>query len=202
MIRSVALAACVSSLVACGGDAGTSTVPDRPVFIDSVLFHAETGVNGNRPVRVTLVQAQEMPLVSDLLRTLPSAWFGEAGEAFRAAHPRVYYDDWEVVPGTAPGPFPLAVSEWVSAVLFCAVASDAPAQRVETSGDLVIRISDAGCTVLEADAAPLPPEPESSPAPSPAPPTTSAQASGERRAEPSVLERFRSFLSGVFSGRE
>lgn len=148
MERKLATLPMVLLVAACGG-AGEPEAPAsaRPVQIDSVTFEMAAKANGGRPVRVGLVQFANPSLAEQLIAIPPAEWFGPKGDAFRAAHPNAYYDDWELVPGLVAGPFDLRVDEYVSAVLFCDTDAAPPPLRIEEDGDLAVHIEPEGCEV-------------------------------------------------------
>ena len=139
----------VAVLVAACAGGGEPEAPasSRPVQIDSVTFEMAAEANGRRPARVALVQFANPSLAEQLVAIAPAEWFAAKGEAFRAAHPDAYYDDWELVPGLVAGPFDLRVDEYVSAVLFCDTDAAAAPLRIAEDGDLAVHIERAGCEV-------------------------------------------------------
>ena len=147
--RCSALVLVVVLAAGCAGDGGrqAAVVPPAPaLLLDSLSFTVEAGVNGNRPVRMSLVQVRDARLVSELMQIETTAWFGAGGEAFRRAHPDAFYDDWELVPGRLAGPFGVAVDALVAGVLFCSTRAGSPPLRVEWDGDVTVRIDDNDCT--------------------------------------------------------
>ena len=106
------------------------------------------GVNDDWPVPVGLARVKDEALVQPLLAIDAMAWFGEAGERFRNAHPQARFDSWEVVPGSVIGPVEVKVAGDWAGVLFCGLRSGAVPLRVEQNSNVTVRIEDAGC-VLE-----------------------------------------------------
>ena len=135
-------------LAGCGGGGGEEPPPPgRPAAIASVALEMAADANGLRPARVGLAQVANPRLVDQLIAIPAVEWFGEKGEAFRAAHPKAYYDDWEVVPGHVAGPFDLQVDEYVYAVLFCDTDAAGPPLRIEDDGALAVHVEPEGCEV-------------------------------------------------------
>ena len=119
----------------------------RSKFVElSFAVPAET--NRDRPVQVELVRVRDPDLVYALARLAGSAWFGEGGRAFRREHPAALVDDWELVPGSAYGPFRLAVNRKVHGVLFCG-STGGPPLRVQWSRKVEVEIDNAGCRLSE-----------------------------------------------------
>lgn len=134
----------------CGGDDALNASVAPPVsalWLDSLTFTVETGVNANRPVRVALVQVQDTGSMSELTRIESTAWFGMGGDAFRRAHPEAFVHDWELVPGRVAGPYDVAVDALVAGVLFCETGAGSPPLPVERHGDVTVAIGDGGCTL-------------------------------------------------------
>ena len=130
-----------------GGDGQEAPATARPVQIDSVTFEMAATANGGRPARVALVQFANPGLAEQLVAIAPGDWFGAKGEAFRAAHPDAYYDDWELVPGLVAGAFDLRVEEYVSAILYCDTDTAPAPLRIEDDGDLAVHVVPDGCEV-------------------------------------------------------
>ena len=140
------LVASCAILAACAGSGGPSPV-DGPVSIQSVTFEMSSDANARWPARVALVQAENPDLADQLLAIPAAEWFGGKGAAFEAAHPEVYFDSWEVVPGHIAGPYSLDVDEYVSAVLFCDTDAATPPTLIAYDGDVAVHIDPEGCTV-------------------------------------------------------
>ena len=148
MEKTPAAVLALAFLAGCSGGSEEEILsPARPVQIDTVTFEMEAEANGRWPARVALVQVEDTNLVERLLAISAAEWFGEKGEAFRAAHPDAYYDDWELVPGLVAGPFNLKVDEAVSAILFCDTDAATPPLRIKEDGDLTVHIEPEGCEV-------------------------------------------------------
>ena len=113
----------------------------------TLSFSMDAGTNGNRPVRVALVRVADPALIDDLARLRGRAWFGTPGQEFRRSHPEALYDDWELVPGDAYGPFRLAKKNRTGGVLFCATARGVglPVDWAGGRRDVKVEIDDEGC---------------------------------------------------------
>ena len=133
-------------LSGCGGGDATER-PLRPLRVSNITLTMPEGVNGNWPARVELVRVTDDRLVTQLLGIEAGAWFKEAREGFRRAHPEVLFDTWEVVPGTVVGPVKVGVVEDVSGVLFCETRVPLPPLKFERDGDVVVHIDDKGCAL-------------------------------------------------------
>ena len=121
--------------------------PERPLLLNSLSFLVKAGVNANRPVRVVLVRVPDTRLVAELMRIETTAWFGAGGEAFRRLHPDAFYDDWELVPGRAAGPFEVAVDALVAGVLFCGTRAGSLPLRVELGADVTVTVGADDCVL-------------------------------------------------------
>ena len=157
--RAAALLA-VALVSGCGGVQGPSTVsPASSYCVDSLSLTVRDGTNASRPVKVTLVQAQDPRAIDELGRIESRAWFGEGGDAFRRTYPEAVVHDWELVPGRTAGPFDVAVDALVAGVLFCETRAGSPPLPVcETRagspplpvtriGDVTVKVDDDGCTL-------------------------------------------------------
>lgn len=111
-------------------------------------FAVTSQTNRNRPVRVELVQVDDADLVDALARLPGSAWFAESGRMFRRTHPDALVNDWELVPGSAYGPFRLAVNRKLQGVLFCGSTARGPL-RVEWRHKIEVEIDNEGCRLSE-----------------------------------------------------
>lgn len=135
-------------LMGCGGNKKESIVkPKPPLKIKTIKLTMESNANDNWPVPVELVRVADASLTKELLKIEPKDWFEKAGADFRNAHPEVYFDLWEVVPGTIVGPAKAKVRGRVAGVLFCGVDDDSVAMRVRTNGKVLVSIREGGCTV-------------------------------------------------------
>lgn len=121
------------------------TKPRDPINLNSVTLRMEESANANWPARVALVRVKDAALLPRLTGMKSDAWFGEAGVAFRDAHPEIYVENWEVVPGTVVGPFEVKLRERVAGVLFCDTQASPPPLRLKAGGDLVVVVGDERC---------------------------------------------------------
>ena len=124
---------------------------DDPVKLKRMSFVMAPGANDNWPARIELVRVEDKRLVTELIATDTSAWFGETGDAFRRAHPKASYDGWELVPGQAAGPVDVKRKGKFAGVVFCDAQSGSTPFRVRRDGHLTVVIDDTGCR-LEGDA--------------------------------------------------
>lgn len=135
-------------LIGCGGSKKESIVkPKPPLKIKTIKLTMESNANDNWPVPVELVRVADADLTKELLKIEPKEWFKKAGADFRNAHPGVYFDSWEVVPGTIVGPAKAKVRGRVAGVLFCGDADDSVALRVRTNGKVLVSIREDGCSI-------------------------------------------------------
>ena len=130
----------------CAGRGGNGI--DEPLKLDRVSFDMKRGANDNRPTRVDLVRVREVALLNDLVEMDTAAWYGAAGEAFRAANPDAITDTWELVPGRPSGPFKVRLEGDYAGVLFCDAGGPSPASRLQRDGHVTIEADDRGCTVV------------------------------------------------------
>ena len=141
---SLALAGC-SSTTNIFGDEDTKAIE---IELELISLSMPKGANENWPARIELVRS---PLGSgqseELLRIDTRRWFEKERVVFQAAHPQLVFDYWEVVPGTAIGPFEMEVEEEVEGVLFCGVRSYPSPLRVDKGGTLNLKVDDSGCTI-------------------------------------------------------
>ena len=144
-------ALCLFILAGCAGNnAEKITEPERPLRLNHLSLVMPAQSNENWPARVDLVRVTDVALANHLLSIETRAWFKKSREAFRQAHPEVFFDSWEVVPGTVVGPLDVGVTRPVAGVLFCgtlASRSVPPPVRFERDGDVAVRIDDEGCTL-------------------------------------------------------
>ena len=148
--RTAVVAALVAALsLGCASKGEKITKPKDPLKLRSMVLRMESGANGNWPVRVDLVRTKDADLLPRLTAMKADGWFGEAGVSFRDAHPEVYVDSWEVVPGTVVGPFKVRLRERVAGVLFCNTRSSPPPLRMATGGSVLVTVDDDRCRVGE-----------------------------------------------------
>ena len=133
----------------CASKGEKITKPKDPLKLRSMVLRMESGANGNWPVRVDLVRTKDADLLPRLTAMKADGWFGEAGTSFRDAHPEVYVDSWEVVPGTVVGPFKVRLRERVAGVLFCNTRSSPPPLRLAIDGAVLVTVDDDRCRVGE-----------------------------------------------------
>ena len=142
----LALPGCVGGLL----DRGSG----GPLAVDitSVVLEMTENANDDWPARVDLVRVDDAGTYDRLLAVDPTGWFDGAGaRKFEDANPQAWVDRWEIVPGTAIGPFDLGLFDDVAAVLLCDVASTPPPKAVALEGDLRIIVTDSGCEIRELD---------------------------------------------------
>lgn len=144
-LAGLCLALGVLTLAGCAGQEQTAAAA-QTVSVQTVSFRVAPDTNDNRPVLVELARVPVGGLVDELLAMKTDAWFDEAGERFRTTHADSVYDYWEVVPGEETGPYDVGVRSELAAVLFCDVGERLP-MRFERDGDVLISVSDDGCTV-------------------------------------------------------
>ena len=143
----VAFALAVAAMLAgCGGSsAPRPEPPERPLRLNQIELEMIEDPNRSRPVRVELVRVADMRLLPEILRINTNGWFGQTGQAFKSAHPEAIFDSWEVVPGTAIGPFEVEIDEDVAGVLFCDTLTAPPPLRFELDGAVRVTINNDGC---------------------------------------------------------
>lgn len=134
------------ALTACAGRS-PSEPPERPLRLKRIELSMADNANQDWPARVELVRMKDARLADELLRFETDDWFGEGGRAFKNGHPEVFFDDWEVVPGTTIGPFDVRLRDDVVGVLFCDTRADPPPLRFERNGDVMVRVEEGGCTL-------------------------------------------------------
>ena len=145
-----ALAGLAGALAGCGALGGAGSAPPAPTLtVESLTLRMAAGVNADWPVPVEMVRVSDPAALDQLLAMNAAGWFGAEGEAFRVANTDALYDAWEVVPGTTTGPFDVRVSGRYQGVLFCDVRGEQPLLAVpfERDGDVLVSISDDGCTL-------------------------------------------------------
>ena len=145
-VRLGTVAVLLAVLVAgCAGQGEKITKPKDPLKLRSITLHMEEGVNGDWPVRVDLVRTKDADLLPRLTAMKTDGWFGEAGASFRDAHPEVYVESWEIVPGTVIGPFDVKLRERVAGLLFCDTQSTPPPLRLTNEGSVLVTVDDERC---------------------------------------------------------
>lgn len=135
----------VAMLTGCGSGAPRPEPPERPLRLQQIALEMIEDPNRSSPVRVELVRVADTRLLPEILRIETNDWFGLPGQSFRSAHPEAFFDSWEVVPGTAIGPFQVGVEEDVAGVLFCDTLAAPPPLRFELDGAVRVTIDDDGC---------------------------------------------------------
>ena len=133
-------------LLACQTAAPQQQPVRQAVAVQTVSLRMAPSTNENRPVSVELARVPTTALVEELLAMDTGAWFGEPGDRFRNTHADGVYDFWEMVPGEDTGPFDVRVPGRHAAVLFCDVGGRLP-MRFERDGDVLITVSNEGCTI-------------------------------------------------------
>ena len=123
--------------------------PDYPARIREISFEVAEGANGAWPVSVELVRTPDAALIEELMDIDTRVWFGDVGAEFRNANPDVRFDSWEVVPGTAAGPYDVRVNGRVAGVLFCRVAGSFGPTLLGPETAVVVEIDGDGCQVRE-----------------------------------------------------
>lgn len=136
-------------LVGCAGKSEEITKPKDPLKLRSITLQMAEKANANWPARVALVRIKDAALLPRLTAMKSDGWFGEAGTSFRAAHPDIYVDSWEVVPGTVVGPFKIRLRERVAGLLFCETSASPPPLRLDMDGHVVVSVDDDRCRVSE-----------------------------------------------------
>lgn len=116
----------------------------RRSFVN-LFFATSADAGGHRPVRVELVRTPDPELVDELARLDPGRWFADVREDFRRTHRDVLFDDWELVPDGAYGPFGFAVNSRTEGVLFCG-GSERPL-RIPWEQDIEVHIDGTGCAL-------------------------------------------------------
>jgi len=139
--------------VGIGGKGDGLQKPKEPVRVKSVSLVMSENANQQWPVRVELVRVRDEALAEVLLRMEARDWFQAAGQGFRQANPSELYNEWEVVPGTNIGPFKVRKRGRFAGILFCGTRTPEPPLRLKRSGNLMIYIDDAGCSVTNRDGA-------------------------------------------------
>ena len=139
----------VALLLGCASKNEKITKPKDSLRLKSVTLRMDSGANSNWPARVDLVRVKDAALLPRLAAMKSDGWFGEAGVSFRAAHPDIYIDSWEIVPGTVIGPFNTQLRERVAGMLFCDTQTSPPPLRVGTDGNVVIIVDDNHCRLAE-----------------------------------------------------
>ena len=119
--------------------------PERPLRLRQIELEMIEDPSRSMPVRVELVRVADARLMPEILGIDTRDWFGEGGQSFRSAHPEAIYDSWEIVPGTAIGPFAMQVDGDVAGVLFCDTLAAPPPLRFELDGAVRVTIDDDGC---------------------------------------------------------
>lgn len=138
------LAAIVLSGCSSGGDVKP---PVPPVRVTKVSLTMLPDINQGWPVEVELVRVRDEALVGVLLQIDGKKWFDETGPGFRLAHPDAVFDHWEIVPGTAIGPFDIRRRGRFGGVLFCGLREPVPPVRVAHEAEVQIVVDESGCTV-------------------------------------------------------
>lgn len=142
--------AIAASLAACGGGDSSDDIeePTRPLRLRTLELSVGEGVNGNRPVEVTLVRVLDAKLVSRLLETDTPDWYGGEREVFEGAAPDSIINFWEVVPGTRVGPEDMQIDGKVAGILYCYLLDNPqPPERFERNGEVSVTITDEGCRI-------------------------------------------------------
>ena len=142
------------SVAGCASKSEKITKPKDALKLRNITLHMEPGTNGNWPVRVDLVRTKDAELLPRLTAMKADGWFGEAGTSFRDAHPDVYVDSWEIVPGTVIGPFNIRLRERVAGLLFCDTPSTPPPLRLVRSGSVLVTVDDDRCRLGKPQAKP------------------------------------------------
>ncbi len=135
----------------CAAPAGGSAAAGTPLTltVETITLRMAADVNDRWPVPVELVRVADPAAREQLLAMNADDWFGSAGEAFRVANTDALYDSWELVPGTTAGPFDVRVAGRHGGVLFCDLRGEEPQLAVpfERDGDVLVSVSDEGCTL-------------------------------------------------------
>ena len=130
-----------------GGGEDRKQKPQERIKVKSVSLAMSPDANERWPVRVELVRVKDERLAKSLLLIKTENWFGEEGEGFQKANPQALYDEWEVVPGTAIGPFKTRKRGRYAGVLFCGTRVPRPPERISRKGHMMIHVDDQGCNV-------------------------------------------------------
>lgn len=130
-----------------GGGGDRKQKPQERIRVKSVSLAMSSEANDRWPVRVELVRVRDERLAEALLRIETANWFGAEGDGFHKANPQAIYDEWEVVPGTAIGPFKIRKRGRFAGVLFCGTREPRPPERIARRGDMMIYVDDEGCNV-------------------------------------------------------
>jgi len=142
------VALCCLLTVGCASKSESPTKPARPLKVRNISLVMLPNANEAWPVKVELVRVKDVALVDALLGMETGEWFGEAGRAFRQAHPQVVHDSWEVVPGTNVGPFAVQRRGRFAGVLFCDTKQPSPPLKFERNGEVTVSVGDAGCSLV------------------------------------------------------
>ena len=145
----ILLVAIVLGLGGCGGGNKKESIvkPKPPLKIRTVSFSMGFSANNNWPVAVELIRVRDADIAQSLLDIKPKDWFAEERDNFRNANPNAYFDSWEVVPGTNFGPIKAKVRGRVAGVLLCDTEKSNAPLRVFQNGNVLINITDEGCSV-------------------------------------------------------
>ena len=121
---------------------------ESSVDVERITLTMGVGVNDNWPVSVELLRVKNTEQLSQLLRMETAQWFSEQGEVFKQTYlyPEVYYNMWEIVPGTTIGPELIEETDVeVAGVIFCYTRQKSLPKRFDIDGDAIVQIVNDGC---------------------------------------------------------